>query len=211
MSFKITSLVLGSYYANCYIITDEESGENAIVDPGFYGDNFKEKLAEWGFGSLSFVLLTHGHYDHILGASGFKENFGAKIVIHKDDADFLSDDSKSFARFLPKDYVRPEADVLIQDGESIFLGKTEIKVLHTPGHTCGSVCYIIGDTMLSGDTLFCGEIGRCDFPTGSFATMKKSLARLYNLTEDYKILTGHGEGTTLSYEKANNPYMKGLK
>lgn len=211
MSFKITSLVLGSYYANCYIITDEESGKNAVVDPGFYGETFKEKLLEWGYGSFEYVLLTHGHYDHILGASGFKENFGAKIVIHEDDADFLSDDSKSLAHFLPKDYIRPEADITLKDGDSLNLGETQIKVLHTPGHTKGSVCYILGDTILSGDTLFCGEIGRCDLPTGDFETMKNSLSRLYNLQGDYNVLTGHGESTTLSSERRNNPYMKGLK
>ncbi len=210
MSFKIFNLILGSYYANCYIIKDEATGKAAIVDPGFYTLGLKSSLKKAGFEEFEYVLLTHGHYDHILGAADFKENMGAKLVIHADEEEFLRDDSLSLTDERPYGYVSPKADRCVRDGDVISLGETKIKVLHTPGHTRGSVCFILGDTIISGDTLFRKNIGRWDFPTGDKQELLDSLRILAALEGDYTVLPGHSEETTLSYERNNNPYMKGL-
>ncbi len=210
MSFKIFNLILGSYYANCYIIRDEATGKSAIVDPGFYTLGLKSSLKKEGFEEFEYVLLTHGHYDHILGAAGFKDEMKAKVVIHRDEEAFLRDNSLSLTDEVPYGYKPPKADVLVSDGDVIKLGETEIKVLHTPGHTKGSVCFILGDTIISGDTLFRENVGRWDFPTGDHSVLLDSIRRLYALEGDYTVLPGHNEETTLEHERNNNPYTKGL-
>lgn len=204
---KLTTFAPGMVYANCYIVTDEESKEAFVVDPGVYNKRFEAALRAAGVEKLRYILLTHGHFDHISGVKALKEDFGGDVVIHREDAGCLYDKSKSLASkfFFPQHDVT--ADVLVDDGQRLPFGEGEIEVIHTPGHTKGSVCYTIEDIMLSGDTLFKSSIGRTDFPGGSIEEMKESLKRLAALERNYSVYPGHAESTTLEAEKKYNPYM----
>ena len=204
---KITTFAPGMVYANCYIVKDGQSGDAFVVDPGAYNKRLEAVLKQEGIEKLRYILLTHGHFDHISGVKELKENFGGEIVIHREDAECLYDKSKSLAsKFLfPQHDVT--ADVLVKDGDRLSFGGGEIEVIHTPGHTRGSVCYVTQDIMLSGDTLFRSSIGRTDFPGGSIEEMKESLKRLAALERNYTVYPGHAESTTLEAEKKYNPYM----
>lgn len=197
----------GMVYANCYIVKDEESGDAFVVDPGSYTKRLEAVLSEMKIEKLRYILLTHGHFDHIEGVKKLKENYGGEIVIHSEDADCLYDKKKSLASkffFIQNDVT---ADKLICDGDKLSFGGGEIEVVHTPGHTRGSVCYLICDMMFSGDTLFRNTIGRTDFPGGSFEEIKASLQKLSLLETDYKVYPGHDVSTTLAAEKKHNPYF----
>ena len=204
---KLTTFAPGMVYANCYIVTDEESKEAFVVDPGVYNKRFEAALRAAGVEKLRYILLTHGHFDHISGVKALKEDFGGDVVIHREDAGCLYDKSKSLASkfFFPQHDVT--ADVLVDDGQRLPFGEGEIEVIHTPGHTKGSVCYTIEDIMLSGDTLFKSSIGRTDFPGGSFEEIKISLKKLAALEKNYTVYPGHDVSTTLEREKKYNPYV----
>ena len=197
----------GMVYANCYIVKDEESGDAFVVDPGAYNKRLEAVLSEMNIENIRYILLTHGHFDHIEGVKKLKENYGGEIVIHSEDADCLYDKKKSLAAkfFFIQNNVT--ADKLVCDGDRLPFGSGEIEVVHTPGHTVGSVCYLISDMMFSGDTLFRNTVGRTDFPGGSFEQIKKSLQKLSLLEKDYKVYPGHDVSTTLSAEKKHNPYF----
>lgn len=197
-------------FANCYLIVDEKTGEAAIVDPAWYGDAIKSVLESNNI-SLKYVLLTHGHFDHILGAYGLQKEEGAKVVIHKNDADHLIDPKKSLCEGnFPEPQYPVSADITVKDGDVLTLGEEEIKVMHTPGHTMGSVCYILENDriIISGDTLFCMTAGRTDFFDGSDELMVESLKRLIALDGDYSVLPGHNRATTLESERKRNWYIR---
>ncbi len=208
---KILTLDLGhEMFANCYLLVDEKTGEAAIVDPAWYVDEFKDIL-EKNNAKLKYILLTHGHFDHIFGVHGLREATGAKVVIHFKDAEHLTDPKKSLAEGnMPDPQIPVTADILIKEGDVLNLGDEEIKVMSTPGHTMGSVCYIIESdkTIISGDTLFCMTAGRTDFPDGSDELMVKSLKRLIALDGDYRVLPGHNRETTLESERKRNWYIR---
>lgn len=208
---KILTLDLGhEMFANCYLLVDEKTGEAAIVDPAWYVDEFNDIL-EKNNAKLKYIMLTHGHFDHIFGVHGLKEATGAKVVIHFKDAEHLTDPRKSLAEGnMPEPQIPVSADVLLKEGDVITLGDEEIKVMSTPGHTMGSVCYIIESekTIISGDTLFCMTAGRTDFPDGSDELMIKSLKRLIALEGDYRVLPGHNRETTLESERKRNWYIR---
>ncbi len=208
---KILTLDLGhEMFANCYLLVDEKTGEAAIVDPAWYVDEFKDIL-EKNNAKLKYILLTHGHFDHIFGVHGLREATGAKAVIHFKDAEHLTDPKKSLAEGnMPDPQIPVTADILIKEGDVLNLGDEEIKVMSTPGHTMGSVCYIIESdkTIISGDTLFCMTAGRTDFPDGSDELMVKSLKRLIALDGDYRVLPGHNRETTLESERKRNWYIR---
>lgn len=199
-----------SFAANCYILKDEESGDALVVDPGLYNNRLEAMLKEIGIKELRYILLTHGHFDHIIGVSELKENFGGKVVIHKADEACLYDEEQSLACYFGEAQHEDEADILVSDGDEIAFGKYKIKVMHTPGHTEGCVCYLIENMMFSGDTLFKSSIGRTDFPSSDIRKMKDSLKRLISIESDYDVYPGHEGATTLSREKKYNPCLKGL-
>lgn len=209
---KITRIDLGhEIFANCYLLVDEKTGESAIVDPAYYNDKIAELFGEAGMGKLKYILLTHGHFDHIFGVHGLKEATGAQVVIHKDDADFLLDPKKSLAENnFPEPQLSVEADVKLDGGDELFLGEEIIKVVSTPGHTMGSVCYIAESdrVLISGDTLFCMTAGRTDLYGGNEEMMIESLKKLIALEGDYRVLPGHNRETTLERERTRNWYIR---
>lgn len=201
---SVKSVCLGELGNNCYLLTDEESGKSALVD---CTEASEEMLSFIDNANLEYILLTHGHYDHIGGVKEIKEKFNAKAVISKADAPMLSSSRLSLAAFCGGVQNDTDADILVKDGDVITLGNTEIKVMATPGHTKGGVCYIADDVIFTGDTLFCCSCGRTDFPGGSFSEIKESLNHIASLDKNYKVYPGHEEFSTLDYEKQNNPYM----
>lgn len=208
MSVTVDSLALGPVSANTYIVTDDATGETAVIDAGACTDELLDKL---NGKNVRYILLTHGHYDHILGVPALKAHTGAEVLIHKADADCFWDTEKSLASFDHSFSQTPmKADRLLSHGEEIHLGETVLSVLHTPGHTKGGVCYIDYQDRLifSGDTLFCLTAGRTDFPGGSFEELMASLITLRNLPGDYIVYPGHNRATTLEHERVRNRYMR---
>lgn len=204
---KIHHLQLGPLRANCYII-ETAPGRCVAVDVGGDSRLLIEFLRMKKL-RLTKILLTHGHFDHIGGAEEVRKETGAEIYVHENDAYMLKSaahslaSNMSFMSFVPvTDWTAVFGDCYINDGECSF------RVIHTPGHSPGSVCYVCDDVIFSGDTLFCCSIGRTDFPGSSDKAMDYSLGVLYGLEGDYKVLPGHNESTTLDYERSANPYMK---
>ena len=204
---RIKTFQLGELNANCYLV-ETAPGRCVAVDIGGSPRMFLEYLKMQRL-NLTKILLTHGHFDHIGGVEEVRAATGAEVYIHESDAPMLSSSSASLHSamsimpFTPvTDYTSLKGDCYINDGDCSF------HVLHTPGHTHGSVCYIVNDVMFSGDTLFCCSVGRTDFPGGDAHYMMQSMELLASLEGDYKVYPGHNENTTLSYEKQNNPYMR---
>lgn len=196
--------------SNSYIIKDTVSGEAAVIDAGVFNNRFEALIRSMNIEKLKYILLTHGHFDHIMGVKRLQKTFGGEIIIHEADADCLSDSRKNLAGVLGFDCPPFECDMTVRDGDILALGEEKIEVISTPGHTVGSVCLKTEKYLFSGDTLFNRGIGRTDFPGGSMEEILRSIKRLYALEGDYRVFPGHGDGTVLSFERENNPYTRGL-
>lgn len=190
--------------ANCYLVKTENAA--IVIDP-FQVDGRIITFFKENDSADKYILLTHCHFDHILGAKELRELFGAKIVIGAQDEVGLLDDNISLSAWLGLEQEPFSADIKVEEGSVLDLGGTLFAVMHTPGHTAGSVCYISGDVIFTGDTIFENSIGRTDFPTGDYPAIVRSLKRLKELEGDYTLYTGHGNPTTLKIEKENNPYL----
>ena len=209
MSLKITVITFPCFSANCYLVTDESTNESLLIDPGSYGERQREYMKAQGVEGLKYILLTHGHFDHMIGVERFRNAFGGEVVVHENDEAKLSSADKSlysrFEREIP--FASASADITVKDGDSLPFGEYGIEVIHTPGHCEGSVCYKIGEYLFTGDTLFRGSIGRTDFPDSDGNKMLASLKKLNALEGDYKLYPGHEGTSSLSYEKQTNRYM----
>ena len=205
----IDCIVLGSFATNCYLYIDEKSGEALVIDCAVYGEQMRRFLEAHGVTKLRYVLLTHGHFDHVCGVKPLKDAFGGEICIHAEDADCLYDESKSLNSEVSFAEQTPcRADILLSDGDRLPFGNGEIRVMHTPGHTRGSVCYFTPEGMFSGDTLFFLSMGRTDMPGGSTKQLFASLRALGQIPGDMPVYPGHGEETSLLFEKRNNRYLR---
>ncbi len=195
---------------NCYIVIDKESREAAVIDPGFCNANLLKSIEENNISKVKYILLTHGHFDHIIGVKKLKEKTGAKILIHERDAECLTDNDKSLATMAEIELEPCEADIKEKDGDLFRIGKTEFTVMHTPGHSKGSVCYIFENDRIifTGDTLFCAVCGRTDFYGGSDEELTLSLMRLKSLNGDYTLYPGHYRSTTLDRERRVNRFFR---
>lgn len=201
---KVSYKVFGDLDNNCYLLFDETTNKSALIDCTVADDRMRELIGDT---DLQYILLTHGHFDHIGGVRDIKKEYGCKVVISSVDAPMLSSGKASLAAFCGAEQNDTEPDITVQDGDEIEVGTLKIKVLSTPGHTSGSVCYVVGDALFSGDTLFYCSCGRTDFPTGSSDDMIKSLKKLASLDGNYKVYTGHNQLSDLDFERKNNPYM----
>lgn len=196
---QVSKIVTNPMGENCYIIKDD--GFCAIVDPGGGAEAILKQTAGT---TVKYILLTHGHFDHILAVADIKRKTGAKIVISREDAPMLSDESLNLAKKFGSSYEKAEADIKVTDGDTINIGNTSFAVIATPGHTIGSVCYFTEGILFSGDTLFRGTIGNIEYENKSI--MKSSLKKLMDLPDDTRVYPGHEDETTIGLERKNNPY-----
>lgn len=202
MAIQAEKITVGQLETNCYIIYDDEVC--VIIDPGSEPEKILEKI---NGRRTAAILLTHGHFDHIGAAARLREETGAPIYIHKGDAEMTTDPVKnlSFMTGIPPEPF--SADAFVNDGDELSFGEIRLKVLHTPGHSEGGVCYCAGAVIFGGDLIFRGSIGRYDY--GSFADEMKSIGRvLSSFPDETLIYPGHGAHTSVGYEKKNNPYVK---
>lgn len=204
---KVKRFILGPLSVNCYII-ETESKNAAAIDIGGNYEEIKSYLDLNGL-KLKKILLTHGHYDHFGGVADAVKDLGAEVMINGYDSHMLSSRTDSLADFISNGSFNPISEYKeISEGSEITLDELKFKVIETPGHTKGSVCYICNDYIFTGDTLFALSMGRTDFPGGNPSEMHRSLLRLAELKDDLNVCPGHNETTTLSFEKRNNPYLK---
>ena len=203
MQIQAEKLTVGPLGTNCYLVHDGSVA--AVIDPGDEAGRIKTALNEKGL-SLAAILLTHGHFDHIGAVAALKEETGAKVYMHRGDEEMTSDPAKSLCFLGGKSSAPFEADVFVNDGDVLSFGEMGLRVMHTPGHSSGGVCYICGAVVFCGDLIFRRSIGRYDF--GSLSDELASIHRLLAALPDEALLyPGHGPHTTVGYEKANNPYI----
>lgn len=200
---KIQTIPVGQLMTNCYLVCDEQAKVCAVVDPGDEAGRIIDAVERSGC-QVRFVLLTHGHYDHFTGLAGLLEKYDVPVYIHPADAEE--------GRNNPWSLKFPRLDDAHQrwygEGDTLTLGSLIIHVLSTPGHSKGSVCLVVEDAILAGDTLFYGSCGRTDFPGGDYKEMLLSLARLARLEGNYRVYPGHDRATDLEWERRMNPYMR---
>jgi len=205
---EIITIQTGELYVNTYIVFKEGHKEAVVIDPGGDLEKILDAIQKNGL-HITHILLTHGHFDHIGAVSGLKEKTGAAVCIHAEDADMLVSAEKNLSVLTPSPSAAVPADVLLKDGDTIDAAGFSVRVLHTPGHSPGSVCYVIEDCLFSGDTLFYMSVGRTDFPGSDVRLLQKSVGQvLAGLSGDYKVCPGHGESSMLSKEKKRNPFFK---
>ncbi len=193
---QIAVTPVGLYQTNCYIVWQETREDCILIDPGDQPEKILELAGRQGK-SVAAILLTHGHFDHVGGVKRIAKETGCPVYLHPAE------------KTLPP--IMTAGPLYFTDGyeDTVTVAGLTFTVLHTPGHTPGSVCLVCENAMFSGDTLFAGSCGRTDFPGSDPAEMVRSLKMLYDLPGDFQVLSGHGEETTLSCERANNPYMRG--
>jgi len=211
MAMRILSWRVGPLATNCYAVLCEESREALIIDPGLSAGEERrimDDVIRRGF-KVKFILNTHGHVDHISGNGILKRLTDAWILIHEEDASMLTDPHENLSFMLGLTITSPKADRLLRDGDSISLGDLEFKVIHTPGHTRGSISLLSMEEKIifTGDTLFAGSIGRTDLPGSSFNDMMDSLRRLMELPDETIVYPGHGDATSIGRERRCNPYI----
>lgn len=203
---QLLTLSVGPLQTNCYIIY-AENGNAVVVDPGDQGETILQVLKERDL-TVKQIWLTHGHFDHIGGVSALKQVFDCTVLAHCTEKSLLCDPSLNLSGVFGQFPITVNSDIQLQDGETFCIEGETVKVLHTPGHTTGSCCFLINSWLFAGDTLFAGSCGRVDFPTGDATQMMDSLKRLSLLEGEYTVFPGHGEATFLTIERERNPYMK---
>lgn len=202
----LKQFVLGPIEDNNYLLIDEESKEAVLIDCTEECDELEAELKNHN-ASLKYILLTHGHFDHVLGVNYFRNKFGAKVLLHQDDKQLLDSIVEFANRFNAGEVEVQKVDGYLQDGDEITFGNNTIKVIHTPGHTKGGVCYLVGDMIFTGDTLFYESVGRTDLPGGNFSQLKASIQeKLFILDENITVYPGHGWKSTIGHEKINNQF-----
>lgn len=204
----LQKLCVGELSTNCYILGDEKTNQGVVIDPGGDFDLIDENIEKLNL-KIKYIILTHGHIDHIKALVPLKKKTKAKVLIHKEDLAILSDPTYNLSQFIGEDSSFSEPDLLLKDGDTIEFGKKKLLVLHTPGHTPGSISLYTDNLLFTGDTLFCEGIGRTDLPGASCENLFSSIKqKLFTKPDDTEVFPGHGPSTTIGWEKKNNPWIK---
>ncbi len=199
---------LGDMDNNTYLIVDEATQQAAIVDPSFESEKLIPEIREAGY-KLRYLLNTHAHFDHIIGNAAFSEAFDIPIALHKEDLKLLQALPIQGKRFGLELTASPEPTIFLEEGQTLTLGETEIRVVCTPGHSPGSVTFLLEEVAIVGDVLFEGSIGRTDLPGASLPILMESIReKLLTLPDETQVLPGHGEATSLGHERRTNPYLR---
>ncbi len=205
---KVYSMVLGQVQTNFYMAANEETKETLLIDPADGASYIIRQVDQLGLKPVA-ILLTHGHFDHILAVNELKAKYQIPVYIHEDEKDVLDDPAISLSEWIGTHH-KVTVDHYVSDGQILDLAGFKIKVMHTPGHTKGGACFYIEDekALFAGDTLFRCSIGRTDFPTGDTQTLLNSIReKLFVLPEDTNVFPGHEGVTTIGYEKKYNPFF----
>ena len=194
---NVHALVLGAYQTNCYIIHDDASKTCCVIDPGYQSEDILDKLTDLGL-TLEAILLTHGHFDHVGAVRDLVADTGCAVYLCAEDLNMPANLTAG-QLYYTNTYA---------EGSQLHLAGLDITVLHTPGHTPGSVCLLVENVLFSGDTLFAGSCGRTDLPGGDWNAIHESLRRLMRMPGELTVYPGHGQATTLEHERQYNPYVK---
>ncbi len=206
----VEQMIVGSMAVCCYILGCEKTKKAAVIDPGGDEGKILRRIDELGL-ELEQILLTHSHPDHVCGNRRIKEATGAKIVAHRDEAEFMArPEIQQYFSMLGLE-ASPPVDIVVADGDFIDIGEEELEVIFTPGHTPGGICLYSAPHLFTGDTLFAGGVGRTDFPGGSHVELLDSINnRLFSLPQETIVWPGHGYGgnrSTIGDESRSNPYL----
>ena len=205
---RIKKFVIGMVGTNCYVVYNENTKECFVVDPAAPSAPLVEFIQTEGL-QLQGILLTHGHFDHVMGIEGWTKEFDIPVYIYKDEAAILRDPALNLSSMFGTSYAYEKVTCL-SDGEKLVLAGYTFEVIHTPGHTSGGCCYYVKDeeVLFSGDTLFCRSVGRSDFPTGSASVLVKSIQeKLFSLPDQVMVYPGHNDLTCIADEKQYNPFI----
>ena len=205
---EIKSMTLGMVATNCYLIINKETKEALLIDPADNALRISNVIEE-NVCTLKAILLTHGHFDHIMALNELKKRYNVPVYAHEEEEDVLKQSSLNLSGSIGQIYTT-QADVYVKDGEHLKLAGLDVIVLYTPGHTKGGVCYYFPEekVLMSGDTLFHCSIGRTDFPTGSMSQLVRSVKeQLFVLPDDVQVYPGHDSVTSIGYEKQYNPFF----
>lgn len=196
----IKAIPAGIYDANCYIVMDEKTKDAVVLDPGGDGEMLERAIKDIG-ANVKGILLTHGHMDHVGGVEYLSDKLNAPFYISKIDEEYMEKDNYVFGSIR-------NANGYLEDGNELSFGSLNIKVIATPGHTKGGLCFLIEDKLFTGDTLFQGSIGRTDFIGGSFPEIINSIkTKLLPLGDEIEVYPGHGPKSSIGYEKGYNMYL----
>jgi len=205
---KVVTIPAGIYAANCYLVYSENTKKAIVIDPGGDVDDIMAKIEELNL-DIEYIILTHGHGDHIGGVLELKSFIDVPIAIHKEDEYMLKNGNQNLSSQMVMGTIELNADILLEDGDEISFGDLTAKIIHTPGHTPGGISIKIGNSIFTGDTLFAGSIGRTDFPGGSYKEIISSIKnRIIIYPDETIIYPGHGPATNVKIEKANNPFLR---
>ena len=205
---RVERIPAGIYAANCYLVYSEDTKDGIVIDPGGDVDDIMARINDIGL-DIKYIVLTHGHGDHIAGVNDLKNFIDAPVAIHKKDEYMLRNGDKNLSSLMAMGTIEVSADILLEDGDEISFGDLIAKVIYTPGHTLGGISLKIGDSIFTGDTLFAGSIGRTDFAGGSYEDIISSIKNKILIYSDNTIIyPGHGPVTTIEREKATNPFVR---
>lgn len=203
----IKGIAVGPLQANCFIIADENTKKAVVIDPGDEPDIILNFIKENGL-SIEYIVCTHGHFDHVGAVGDIKKETGGRVVLHKDEIDIYKAALDMAAFWGYEIDPLPEPDIMVKGEEDLKIGNLSLKIIHTPGHSPGGICIYGEGIIVTGDTLFAGSVGRTDFYGGDINKLKSSFKRIMDLPEDTRVLPGHGNNSTVGYEKRNNMFSK---